>query len=131
MAVANLSDGSTAEGRDRLEDAVRRAAVTCYASEGIYPPTLAYLEEHYGVQVDESRYTVFYEAFAENLMPDITVVENEGACGRNQTNQKAASGVEEVPKTAAGGKDGQTQQSQRHINQLTEGAVSGPQQDPG
>lgn len=79
LAVGNLSDGSTAEGRDRLEDAVRRAAVTCYASEGIYPPTLQYLEEHYGVQVDESRYTVFYDAFAENLMPDITVVENEGA----------------------------------------------------
>ncbi|BAK98213.1 hypothetical protein OBV_10150 [Oscillibacter valericigenes Sjm18-20] len=79
LAVGNLSDGSTAEGRDRLEDAVRRGAVTCYASEGIYPPTLEYLEEHYGVQVDESRYTVFYDAFAENLMPDITVVENEGA----------------------------------------------------
>lgn len=79
MAVTNLSDGSTAEGRDRLEDAVRRAAVTCYASEGIYPPTLAYLEEHYGVQVDKNRYAVFYEVFAENLMPDITVVENEGA----------------------------------------------------
>lgn len=79
VAVGNLSDGSTAEGRDRLEDAVRRAAVTCYASEGIYPPTLQYLEENYGVQVDESRYTVFYDAFAENLMPDITVVENEGA----------------------------------------------------
>ena len=79
LSVENLSHGSTAEGRGRLEDAVRRAAVTCYASEGLYPPTLAYLEEHYGVQVDESRYTVFYEVFAENLMPDITVVENEGA----------------------------------------------------
>ena len=31
------------------------------------------------MQVDEDRYTVFYEAFAENLMPEITVVENEGA----------------------------------------------------
>lgn len=79
LAVENLSNGSSAEGRDRLEDAVRRATVTCYASEGLYPPTLAYLEEQYGVQVDESRYTVFYEVFAENLMPDITVVENEGA----------------------------------------------------
>ena len=78
-AVGRLSSDGTAEGRDRLEDAVRRAAVTCYACEGVYPPTLAYLEEHYGVQVDEDRYTVFYEAFAENLMPEITVVENESA----------------------------------------------------
>lgn len=79
LAVTSLSVDSTAEGRDRLEDAVRRAAVTCYACEGVYPPTLAYLQEHYGVQVDEDRYTVFYEAFAENLMPEITVLENEGA----------------------------------------------------
>lgn len=79
LAVTRLSADSTAEGRDRLEDAVRRAAVTCYACEGVYPPTLAYLQEHYGVQVDEDRYTVFYEAFAENLMPEITVLENEGA----------------------------------------------------
>lgn len=74
-AVGNLSGGSAAESRDRLEDALRRASVTCYASEGVYPPTLAYLKEHYGVQVDEDRYAVFYEAFAENLMPEITVVE--------------------------------------------------------
>lgn len=79
LAVARLSQDGAAEGRDRLERAVRRAAVTCYACEGVYPPTLAYLQEHYGVQVDEDRYTVFYEAFAENLMPEITVLENEDA----------------------------------------------------
>lgn len=76
LAVGNLSEGNTAEGRDRLEDAVRRAAVTCYATEGIYAPTLDYLEERYGLQIDEERYTVYYDIFAENLMPDITVLEN-------------------------------------------------------
>ena len=78
-AVGNLSGGDGAEGRARLDEAVRRGAVTCYAAEGVYPPTLEYLQEHYGVQVDETKYTVFYEVFAENLMPDITVIENEGA----------------------------------------------------
>ena len=48
----------------------------CYAAEGIYPPNLEYLEEYYGLQIDETRYTVHYSAFAENLMPDITVLEN-------------------------------------------------------
>ncbi|MBQ5667230.1 MAG: hypothetical protein IIV40_03545 [Oscillospiraceae bacterium] len=44
-------------------------------SEGIYPPSWNYLEEHYGVQIDHSRYVVSYTVFAENLMPDITVLE--------------------------------------------------------
>ena len=51
--------------------------LACYAAEGIYPPDLAYLEEHYGIQIDESRYTVYYDIFGSNLMPDITVLENE------------------------------------------------------
>ena len=60
-----------------MEDAVRRSAVACYAAEGVYPPTLTYLEERYGLQIDTARYTVFYDVFAENLMPDITVLGNE------------------------------------------------------
>lgn len=75
-AIGNLMRGCADEGRDRLEDAVRRAAVTCYASEGIYPPTLDYLKDHYSLQVDENQYTVHYEIFADNLMPDITVLKN-------------------------------------------------------
>lgn len=75
-ALSNLSDGRRGEGRQQLEEAVRRSAVACYAAEGIYPPDLEYLEEHYGLQVDQERYTVIYNAFASNLMPDITVLEN-------------------------------------------------------
>ena len=65
------------EGRQQLETALRRAAVACYAAEGVYPPTVAYLQEHYGVQIDEKHYLVFYDIFANNLMPDITVLERE------------------------------------------------------
>lgn len=75
-ALSNLQDGRVSEGRQQLEDAVRRSAVACYAAEGIYPPNLEYLEEHYGIQVDRERYTVMYEIFASNLMPDVTVLEN-------------------------------------------------------
>ena len=76
-ALSNLETGRRSEGREQLEDAVRRAAVACYAAEGIYPPDLEYLEEHYGIQVDRDRYTVMYDVFASNLMPDVTVLENE------------------------------------------------------
>ena len=59
----------------QLEEALRRTAVSCYAAEGVYPPTLEYMEEHYGIQIDRTRYTVHYEVFATNIMPDITVLD--------------------------------------------------------
>lgn len=73
-AMGNLTRDSGDEGRQQLETALRRSAVACYAAEGVYPPTLDYLTEHYGVQI-EDEYIVFYEIFASNLMPDITVLE--------------------------------------------------------
>ena len=76
-AVNHLSAGQHEEGRAQLEMALRRATVACYATEGIYPPTLDYLIEHYGIQIDKSRYSVFYEIFADNLMPEITVLVKE------------------------------------------------------
>ena len=76
-ALGQLGSGPAREGKLQLETALRRAAAACYAAEGIYPPTVKYLTEHYGVQINEELYTVFYEAFADNLMPQITVVEKK------------------------------------------------------
>ena len=73
VAMTRLGTGQAQEGREQLETALRRAAGVCYAAEGIYPPTLDYITEHYGIQIDRSRYSVFYEVFAENIMPEITV----------------------------------------------------------
>ena len=73
-AAKELETSHREAGRQQLEDALRRAAVACYAAEGIYPPTTAYLEEHYGIRIDREKYHVFYEVFAENLMPQITVL---------------------------------------------------------
>ena len=76
-SVGNLQTGQRKEGREQLETALRRAAVACYAAEGIYPPDTDYLTEHYGVRIDEDRYAVFYDVFADNLMLDITVLERD------------------------------------------------------
>ncbi len=75
IALGKLNAGQENEGKEQLQEALRRSAVACYASQGQYPPNLEYLCRHYGVQIDESRYHVFYEVFAENLMPQITVTE--------------------------------------------------------
>jgi len=74
-AVSNVTRGRSQEDKQRLEDVLRRAAVACYATEGRYPENLEYLQEHYGVQIDSRHFTVSYMPIAENLMPDITVLE--------------------------------------------------------
>lgn len=58
-----------------VRDAVRRAALTCYAVEGAYPDSLDYLKENYHLSYDENQYFVTYDAFASNMTPDIYVVE--------------------------------------------------------
>lgn len=73
--VSRVEEGADREGLHQLEQALRQAAVACYAEEGIYPPNVEYLCSHYGVLVDEQRYTVIYENFADNLMPEILVLE--------------------------------------------------------
>jgi len=74
-ALDSIDSGRQAENRQQLEQALRRGCVACYAAEGIYPPSVDYLKEHYGVQVDETKYIVDYTVFADNLMPDIAVLE--------------------------------------------------------
>ena len=66
---------SKSEGLKILEDSVRRAVAKCYAVEGSYPESVAYLEEHYGIHIDKTKYVVHYDIFASNIMPDIMVIE--------------------------------------------------------
>jgi len=75
LGVTCLERGQQQEDCRRLEEALRRGAVACYGAEGFYPPDLEYLCGHYGVQYEKDRYVVHYDAFASNLMPDITVLE--------------------------------------------------------
>ena len=71
--VLSMSDRMDQEGAETLRSAIARASVQCYAIEGRYPPSVQYLEENYGIEIDRSRFDVFYEGFASNIMPDITV----------------------------------------------------------
>ena len=75
LALQNLEETESVQGIQVLEEAVRRAAVTCYALEGAYPSEVSYLCRHYGLTYDQTKYTVHYEIFASNMMPDITVLE--------------------------------------------------------
>ena len=61
------------ESAAAIRDAVQRAALQCYAVEGIYPPDLEYLEDNYGLKINTKDFYVTYDAFASNLPPTVIV----------------------------------------------------------
>ena len=77
LALRTEESNRSRQDTYQLETAIRRACVTCYAVEGRYPKSLKEIEERYGVMIDSDAYLVRYDAYAENLMPDIWVVRRE------------------------------------------------------
>ena len=73
--INQAEQSSRAEGERILAEGIRRAVLTCYAVEGFYPESIAYIERHYGVFVDKTKYVVHYNIFASNIMPGISVFE--------------------------------------------------------
>ena len=77
IAAWSLASGSgadlTEEGAAAIKDTVQRSALQCYVVEGIYPPDLKYLEEHYGLEVNTKEFYVTYDAYASNQPPNVTV----------------------------------------------------------
>ncbi len=65
------------ESAASLKAAVERGALQCFVVEGVYPPNLKYLEEHYGLQINHEDYYVTYDAFASNIPPEIRVTVRE------------------------------------------------------
>ena len=75
--VKTMAGKTEADRLSALTNAIRRASIQCYAIENRYPPSVEYLEEHYGIVIDHERYNVFYDGWASNIMPDITVLPAE------------------------------------------------------
>lgn len=57
-----------------LINAMERNIVHCYAMEGFYPPSLSYMEEHYGLTYDETMFIVDYQPIGTNIYPDFTII---------------------------------------------------------
>ncbi len=74
ISLAVAARRNDAREEEMVDSALQRAVVTCYAVEGKYPPNLEYIYDNYGVRVDASRYIVFYDVIAANVMPGVRVV---------------------------------------------------------
>ncbi|MDR1070384.1 MAG: hypothetical protein LBL37_06360 [Gracilibacteraceae bacterium] len=77
QGLSRTDAAAAAEKLETARKAVVQAAVHCYALEGEYPPDMLYLRDHYGLRLDRN-YVYHYEAFASNIMPDITVLPRNG-----------------------------------------------------
>ncbi len=81
LIIQGIGRASSVSDREELElarRALRQAAVSCYAMEGAYPASYEELKARTGLAIDEEKYAVFYEVFASNIMPEITVTERWG-----------------------------------------------------
>lgn len=77
MVDRGILPGASGQSRELIEKAVRRSAVQCYAIEGAYPVSMEDLEKRYGLRVDQERWMVDYRYVADNLSPDITVIQRQ------------------------------------------------------
>ena len=73
--INNITGKGNGRELDIVRDAVKNAALTCYAVEGMYPDDIQYLRDHYNLSFNEDKYVVYYEPFASNVIPAIKVVE--------------------------------------------------------
>jgi hypothetical protein len=84
LAVQGVNSAEEASRREQvrtLRDSIRRAVVACYSAEGAYPESVEYLVENYGVRYDSGKFTVKYDIFASNIMPDYDVFIADGGSG--------------------------------------------------
>lgn len=62
------------EEQQQIVNAVRKAAVQCYALEGKYPKDMEYLVDKYHLTIETNDYKVYYTNNGDNIMPDIDVI---------------------------------------------------------
>lgn len=75
VGISFIASTSSKDQTQILTDAVNKDIIHCYAVEGYYPPSLKYIEDHYGLTYDKSRYLVDYVPVGDNIMPSVTILE--------------------------------------------------------
>ncbi len=75
IGINAVSNSTLTDDRTLLEKAVTKDIVHCYAVEGVYPPSLKYIEDHYGLTYDHDKYIVSYESIGSNIMPSVMIIE--------------------------------------------------------
>ncbi|MBR1635233.1 MAG: hypothetical protein IJ682_09270 [Lachnospiraceae bacterium] len=75
VGTGSLSKGSTKRQKESLTDALSRDIVYCYATTGHYPESLEAIRSDYGLYYNEDLFYVDYQVRAQNIIPDVTIIE--------------------------------------------------------
>lgn len=76
--IQSVQGTTESKQKESLETALTRSITQCYAVEGIYPPDLQYLIDHYGLTYDSNTFLIDYDCYGSNLMPEFTVMRKSG-----------------------------------------------------
>lgn len=74
LGLSSIQGSTISKQRESLETALTRDIAHCYAVEGYYPPSLEYIEEHYGLTYDKDLFFVDYQPIGSNIRPNFTVI---------------------------------------------------------
>ncbi len=74
LGIQSVSRTTADKQLESLENALSRSIAQCYAVEGMYPPDLEYIKEHYGLTYDEKAYLVDYQPVGSNIAPEVVVL---------------------------------------------------------
>lgn len=71
--ISSVERGSDSAEMENLTTVINRDLVHCYASKGVYPKNLEYLEKNYGLSYDKDRYEIEYNPLGDNVLPEVVV----------------------------------------------------------
>lgn len=74
MGLTSVSRITSGNEEESLKQTIIQSAVHCYATEGFYPDSITYLEDHYGLTYNKEKFVISYEVIGSNMMPDIAVI---------------------------------------------------------
>ena len=72
--IGSVGESTLSKQQESLETALEHSISQC-----CYPPSLEYLEQHYGLLYDEDSFFIDYEYYGSNLLPEVTVLRRTGA----------------------------------------------------
>jgi len=84
ISTTSVGNKNIDRQEETLASALERDIMHCYALRGYYPPSLSYIEEHYGLVYDKDKYIVDYRPVGNNIYPNIAIIKK----GNSKTNER-------------------------------------------
>ena len=72
--VSAVSNSSVVNDKEILTEAIEHDIIHCYCVEGMYPPSVKYMQDHYGLTYDTEKFIIDYEYIGANIMPKFMII---------------------------------------------------------